>query len=172
MKYSILSPFSSFYAGIANVSCNVPRLLNAETAFEAEKTGSVLRSMLRSQQKPVKLMHSTVQKFPKLGSMVFDLFVGTGTPAKDFLLENRHRKFVGCDMDSDSVEVMKPSLIKVFEEQLLNSKSDIEKEKSFFIAACASLGIWESNTSFQRKQARETDQNLYLAQVFPLHITQ
>lgn len=113
-------------------------------------------------------MHSVLQKFTKLGGMFFHPCVGTGAIAQASILKSRHKKVVGCDMDSDSFELIKLELIKEFVDQVLNSKSDIEEGKPFSTAACEPLAMQGFSISLQRTQAWAADQNLGPVKVVPV----
>lgn len=150
--------------------CNVPRLSNAKTSFKRENTGPGKTSMLRLKE-PVKLMQGVLQKKTKPGGLIFNPFVCSVTTAKACLLEKRHSKCFGCNMDSNCIERMKPSMLKMFGEQILNSESDIEEDEAVYSATCNILAIFKSSDSLKRKQACALDQNLLPAHMFPAHIT-
>lgn len=61
INYFVLSPFSSEYAGNFHVACNVPRTLNAKTAFSTKVTRSGKRSRRRPENNSVKLMQIFLQ---------------------------------------------------------------------------------------------------------------
>lgn len=75
---------------------------------------------------------SILEKLDKPAGMVFDLGAGILATAYVHLLERRHRKTIGSDMESDCIELTNPSLIDVFAEHVLRSESYIEQDEAFF----------------------------------------
>lgn len=74
-------------------------------------------------------------------------------------------------MDIVCMELIKPSLIKVFAEKRLNLGSDIEEDEADCTAICELLA-WKTSSTLQRKQAWAADKNLRPVHVFSVHIAQ
>lgn len=98
--------------------------------------------------------------------------VGNSATANACLVESRHRKLIGCDIDSDRIELMKSSLIKLFAEQVMNSEYVIEENEAVCTTVCEFLAMWKSSTAWQRKLCLATDQNLCLGRVFSTYFPQ
>lgn len=75
------------------------------------------------------------------------------------LLLSKHRKFIGCNCDSDCVLVVRPALLRVFAEQVLSIELDILESgevqaaaENYLILSCAeSETEWRSLWNGQKK---------------------
>lgn len=57
--------------------------------------------------------------------MVLNSFLGIGVTAKVYLLEPKYHIFTGCDVDSDCVAKMMPSVLLISAEQVLSRDLDL-----------------------------------------------
>lgn len=124
----------SYGSGIAvKYECSVgtPRMSFADTVFDLEKAPgkSDRRAFLRHEKMQIALTRLVVRMFTRHGGMVLDPCVETLVAAKACLIEHRHCKCMGCDVDSNCVIKMMLSLLTVFTQQVVNDKSHIVGSK-------------------------------------------
>lgn len=81
--------------------------------------------MRHPEQRRIKLMQSILRKFTKACQIAFVRFVDTAAADKACLLKNRRQNIFGCDMESDCVQQIKPSLVNFYSTRVLNPNSDI-----------------------------------------------
>lgn len=70
-------------------------------------------------------MKDLVAKFSKPVALVMDPFSDTLATAKASLSLKRHRRFICCDIDGDSLDVSLPGLLLVLVRQVLDDDSYI-----------------------------------------------
>lgn len=87
-------------------------------------------------------------------------------------LESSTKKFFRRETYSRWVEVMMPSLWRVFTGQVLNEYSVIEEEECVCKAAERYLGSMNGVASMRQKKVQKIFVSLPLFQIFPTHITQ
>lgn len=86
---------------------------------------------------------------------------------KDCLLEPKHRKFTGCDVDGDCGAKIMPSLLLIFTEQVLNT--DLDTTRSGDVQNAGKFYLAERTAGFVglRKTVWKAPRRLCFVQVFP-----
>lgn len=108
------------------------------------------------------LISHFIRKYTRPGAMVLDPYLGSGATAKSCLLLCKHRKFVGWDSDLDCALKMRPSLLRMFAEQVLCSDSDISEYEEVRTAADRYLKMSSSEVEVQRKSIWKAPPDVHL----------
>ena len=126
VEYKNYGYIPSRYAGFCNVLDNVPRMEPGEP-LRMTRPGDRSSSMVRAEQKSVRLLQELVSRLSLPGDIVVDLFGGTFSLAVACLtLEEEGSKplrtFVGTESDKECFEVALRNLDEVFARVLLTAK--------------------------------------------------
>ena len=125
VEYKNYGYIPSRYAGFCNVLDNVPHMQPGER-LRMVRPGDSSTSMVRAEQKSVRLLQELVSRLSLPGDIVVDLFGGTFSLAVACLTleEEEHkplRRFVGTESDKECFEVALRNLDEVFARVLLNA---------------------------------------------------
>lgn len=118
------------------------------------------------------LVCATPWKFTKSGASVLDLFLRTELIAKDCLLEDYFRWFVGCDGDSNYAEGILPFSFTVFTAQRLEEISAITISYEVFKAAAQYLAGMVGWATIRRWTVWQVQGALLSTPLFPVDVTQ
>lgn len=99
MDYNSWQVVLSRHAGFTNVLRCISFLSFDEIVPDDEHPESCRKPMIRPKQKSIVLIEDMVYKFSKLGHLVLDIFVGTPSTSKAFLLVRKHYRNFGFDKD-------------------------------------------------------------------------
>lgn len=81
---------------------------------------------LEPELKSVTILKKYVPKFQKLGSLILKIFAWSLPTGNRQLLLDEHRPFVGCEKDSECVEISLEGLLKVYGCLLLKQYFNLE----------------------------------------------
>lgn len=128
--------------------------------------------MIRSEQKPVAVIHRILWKFTKECCTVFEPCIGNGATAKACFLEVEHKKFSGRDSDSDCIEKIMPFILETLSGQALSKNSNILDVKDVHLAAKTYLYMlsYDKNARSQDIWKPSTDHSA--VQSFQSHLEQ
>lgn len=171
VDYNASGEIACGHPGWTNVMMNIPRVPREEVLYRSEGRGSRgRRAMWRPEQKNVSWMKDLVGKFTRGRDVVMDFCTGTYPTAKTSMLLDQHRKFVGCDLDSDLLMAAKPDLLLTFALQVLNPKSDITGDEEVRAAARAFKEKVAVVSARRRATAWEAPPGLDATQMMPRHV--
>ena len=153
-----------------NVVCNVPRLPTSEIVKVRNSVESGKFRMLRPEQKNISVMKDIVSKFSKPGDLVMDPFSGTCSTAKACLSLNKHRRFVGCELDENCLKQSIEGVLKVFAEQVLSDTSDIHGSPELENDCNLYVRYLDAKDKRERHDRWTVPGGLHPVQTFPRHI--
>lgn len=101
-------------------------------------------------------MKDLVGEFSRLGDVVMDFCAGIGPTAKICILLDKHRKFVGCNVDSELLTAAEAGLVVILVSQMLNPKSHISGSARMIAAAKAFREEWAALLASKRPVCRKS----------------
>jgi len=149
---------------------NIPRIPGSEVVYGDEKGTSGRKLKLRAEQKNIDWMMDIISKFTKPGDIVVDMFSGTFPTAKACMKLDKHRRFVGCDLDYKCIKFSMESLVRTYAEQLLNPSSDIEGNDELVADASSYLKGLSRLDSKTERDLWNAPAGFPPVQVFPDHV--
>lgn len=106
------------------------------------------------QQKNMSRMKDLLRKYTRPENVVLDFCARTCSAAKACMLPDQHKKFVGCDVDSELLNAADKDLVVMFLAQVLSSTLDIGgsaevvaavkvfKDEKAAVLARKKAGVW------------------------------
>lgn len=126
--------------------------------------------MLRPEQKCLSLLQELVSRFSNPEDIVVDGFSGTfSTAIACFTVEEGHRRFVGCEIDTNCFKWARERVIKRFAAAVVNKETDIKVSGDALISAHGIVAR-QSAKSRTRLPKWSPPDGLPKFQTFPVHI--
>lgn len=97
--------------------------------------------------------------------------MGTEAPGMASLMEQKDRKFTGCDEGSVCVENMVPSLLEAFVEQMMNNGSSIMESEVVQKGTSLYMQSAKSGRSTRQRDVWQVPSGLHPVEAFLLRIT-
>lgn len=172
VNYQAGGEVPSSLPGWTNVMTNLPRLEPKEVVYKQRESETQIggSQKWRPEQKSIMLMKDLVSKFSSPGAVVMDTFCGTLSTAKACLSLHKHRKFVGCDIDSACIDASLPGLLLIFAKQCLNDDSDITVDYEVQEAAKLYISSMDAVEKKMRWTVWSVPGGFVPVQNFPEHI--
>ena len=185
VDWKTLPTFPSRFPAWSNVISDVPQPIGEEVRWmEAEQeaparnsSGKSLkrtrRVRVRPEQKSIELLQFFITKFTKPGDTVLDCCAGTASTAFACMLLDKHRKFLGTEVDSDATIAVEDDLLRCYAKQLLNRKSDLQSTDPDYTKAAQTVVAHDMQRKVnQRYDAWALPTGLLPVQAFPPHIVE
>lgn len=112
-----------------NLMTTIPRLSQEENAYKVKRGKSGFKLLMSSELKNTARIKEVVQQLTKPGGLVVDACGETFAVAEASILLLADRRFIGCEVDRDSVTNEMLKLILLYARQVLRIESDIDGEE-------------------------------------------
>ena len=185
VNFGCVPSFGSKYPGWCNVINEVPQPTggevrwmypedhNADDGSRLSKRRRTERRRVRPEQKSVEILKYLISKYSKPGDTVMDPCAGTASTMHACMLLDKHRKFVGCEPDSDAILAVEDHLIATFAGQLLNKDSDIDSTEVRFRNAAKTVKNYHAQQVVNENyNAWRLPDGLVGIQTFPEHVVE
>lgn len=120
---------NSVNLGWKNLISNVPRLSQKDRFYKGKREAPEFDLLVHREQEDIVWMKEIVQKIMKPEDLNVDACGGTFFVAKAYMLLDKHRKSVGCEVDPSYVTKAMMQLILLYARQLLSKGLDIYGEE-------------------------------------------
>ena len=161
----------------SNVITNISHLPEHEVIYDttdgSKQNTTEKREQFRPDQISVALMMDLIEKFTKEHAIVVDPFAGTYPVFKACLKLPKHRRFIGCDIDTDCLYHVEDDLIQTYARLIISSDSDLNPpNEKLKLAAQTLVSEMEQLKVNRRASAWTVPQGLVSMQTFPPYIIQ
>lgn len=134
VNYRSFNYVKSSFQGFRNVIDRVRGPLPGEQVRVPSGSSGGTKA-LRNEQKPLALLKELVSRFSQPGDIVVDLFSGTFSTAVACFQLEKHRRFVGCEQDTNCFEIARDFVTKRFAESIVDGINDIDTPASIKLKA-------------------------------------
>lgn len=114
------SPLLSKCVGNMKVIIHVQKILNDETILKVDEMRPEKWCTLRIEQNPVRLMERSLQNFTRLGT--FFILLWTPPRLQSVASKNLELEVSRCEMGSDCIQLMQPSVITFSADRVFNAE--------------------------------------------------
>ena len=185
VDWKTIPSFPSRFPTWSNVITDVPQPIGEEVRWmEVEQQNPsrnssgksakrIKRVRVRAEQKSIELLQFFISKFTKPGDTVLDCCAGTSSTLFACIQLDKHRKFIGTEIDSNATIAVEDEFLRCYAKQVLNRKSDLRTTDPDFTKAAQTVVAHDLQRKVnQRYDAWALPSGLVPVQSFPPHIVE